>query len=179
MRLEQGVSTRFGFGLAQGSIETRLRRSPREMLQAVDARWVSRSFARHTLVLAAEGISGLEMDKDFQLVVGGLNGLRAYPVQAVAGRRLWRLNGEDRWKVPGVFGDLLSLGAVAFTDAARAWGPGSSTSEWFVDSGVGVRLSAPQWTFGRVLRADVAWPVTPTRDGRRLPVVTFGSSQAF
>jgi hypothetical protein len=30
-----------------------------------------------------------------------------------------------------------------------------------------------------VLRFDLAWPVEPTRDERRKPVLTFGSSQAF
>jgi len=32
---------------------------------------------------------------------------------------------------------------------------------------------------GRVLRFDLAWPVNPTRDAKRQPVVSFGSSQAF
>jgi hypothetical protein len=28
-------------------------------------------------------------------------------------------------------------------------------------------------------RLDVAWPVSPTRDGRRQPVLSFSSTQAF
>ena len=179
VHMDRGVSTRFGFGLAQGSIESRLRRSPHDLLGRVDARWIQQSTDRGTLVASAQGVAGLHTERDFQLILGGLNGLRAYPVQAIAGRRLWRLNAEQRWKVADVLGELLSVGAVAFADGARGWGPGAAGSGWFVDSGIGLRFTVPQWTFGRVLRLDLAWPVTPTRDGRRQPVVSFGSSQAF
>ena len=179
LQFDRGASTRLGFGWARGSIETRLRRTPHDLLQQIEARWIHQPSERLALVMAAEGVAGLEMDRDFQLIVGGLNGLRAYPVQALAGRRLWRLNAEQRWKVANVFGDLLAVGMVAFADGARTWGPGAGGSGWFVDSGIGLRFSAPQWTFGRVLRFDLAWPVNPTRDAKRQPVVSFGSSQAF
>ena len=179
VQVERGADTPLGFGWLHGTISTRLRGTPLETIHQVDARWYHQSFGRQTLALAAYGIAGLEMDRDFQVTIGGLNGLRAYPVQALAGRRLWRLNGEDRWRVGNVFGDFLTVGVVGFVDAARAWGPGSGGSEWFVDAGGGLRLTAPHWTLGRVLRLDLAWPLNPTRDARRQPVFSFGSSQAF
>jgi len=92
---------------------------------------------------------------------------------------MWRLNGEQRVKVADLFSHVLTLGAVGFMDTARAWGPGSDGSEWFLNAGAGLRASFPQWTLGRVVRFDVAWPVTPTRDTRREPVFSIGSSQAF
>jgi surface antigen Omp85-like protein len=177
--IQQGVSTPLGFGWIDAGLESRIRRSPHELIERVDARWIHQSLGRHTLALAARGVAGIHMDRDFEVVVGGLNGLRAYPVQAVAGRRLWRLNAEDRWQVANVFGGFFTVGAVAFTDAARAWGPGSNSDQWFVDAGTGLRFTAPQWTLGRVLRLDLAWPIQPTRDGKRQPVFSFGSSQAF
>ena len=179
VQVDGGADTRLGFGWVRGSISTRIRATPLETLQQIDARWYHQSFGRQTVALAAYGIAGLHMDRDFQAIVGGLNGLRAYPVQAVAGWQLWRLNGEDRWRLGSVFGDFLTFGAVGFVDAARAWGPGSDGSEWFADAGGGLRLTAPHWTLGRVLRLDLAWPINPTRDGRRQPVFSFGSSQAF
>ncbi len=175
----QGVNTGLGFGWAEGSVHSRMRNTPRELVERIDAHWVHQSLGRQTLVLAAHGIAGFQMDRDFQVVVGGLNGLRAYAVQATEGRRLWRLNAEDRWRFGDLFGGLFTTGAVVFTDAARAWGPGAGGSPWFVDSGFGLRFTAPQWTLGRVVRLDLAWPVTPTRDGKRQPVFSFGSSQAF
>jgi hypothetical protein len=40
-------------------------------------------------------------------------------------------------------------------------------------------MSLPQWSLGQVLRIDVAWPIEPTRDGQRQPILSFGSGQAF
>src|SRR2546422_10885277 len=88
--------------ISQGSIEGRLRRSPHDLLGRMDARWIQQSTDRGTLVASAQGVAGLHTERDFQLILGGLNGLRAYPVQAIAGRRLWRLNAEQRWKVADV-----------------------------------------------------------------------------
>ena len=73
----------------------------------------------------------------------------------------------------------MTVGAVVFTDAARAWGPGAGGADWFVASGVGLRIVLPQWSLGQVMRVDVAWPIEPSRDGRHKPVLSFGSSQAF
>jgi hypothetical protein len=174
-----GVDGWLGFGLIHASIESRLRVSPRETIQRLDARWISQYLGRQTFVVAARYDAGLAMDRDFELIAGGLNGLRAYPVHAVAGRRMWRLNAENRWQVGRLFGQFLTIGAVGFVDAARAWGAGSGGAGWFVDAGTGLRLTAPQWTLGRVLRLDLAWPIEPTRDGRREPVWSIGSSQAF
>jgi len=148
-------------------------------VRQLEARWYTTWTRDHVLVLAALAAEGSRVARDYQLVVGGLNGLRAYPVQAVAGHELVRLNAEERWRLPFDFGGLLRLGAAAFYDAARAWGPGADATSWFNAAGVGVRLAPPRSALGPVFRVDVAWPVSPTRDGERAAVLTFGSSQAF
>jgi hemolysin activation/secretion protein len=150
-----------------------------ETIGQLDARWYQQPTTDHTLVLAARGVAGNNVPRDFQVIVGGLNGLRAYPVAALAGTRVWRLNAEDRWTVGERFWESVTLGAVAFVDAARAWGPGSDGSDWYVDAGTGVRISLPQWSLGQALRIDLAWPIQPARDGGHRAVLTFGSSQAF
>ena len=179
VRLDAGADTRFGFGWTRASLSTRVRRDPLETLGQIEARWVHQQAARHAQVLAAYGASGSRAPRDFQIVVGGLSGLRAYPVQAIAGRGVWRLNAEDRWTFLQNFGEILTAGAVAFADAARGWGPGSEGAGWFLAAGAGLRLALPQWSVNQVVRIDLAWPIQPTRDGRREPVLSFGSSQAF
>ena len=72
-----------------------------------------------------------------------------------------------------------AAGELSPVDVARAWGPGAEGSDWFVDAGLGLRVSLPQWSLGQVLRFDVAWPLYPRRDGQRRPVLSFGSNQAF
>jgi len=150
------------------------------VLQRYDARWVQQPRGQRTIVWAAHVASGTSMARNFELIAGGLNGLRAYPVEALTGRHLVRMNGEDRWKLADAMGGLFSFGAVGFVDAAHTWGAGAEgVRTWFVDGGVGLRITAPEWTLGRVFRLDVAWPISPEREGRRDAVLSVGSSQAF
>jgi hypothetical protein len=173
-----GAAPGRGFGWVRGSVTSRLRRDLRETVSTVDARWIDQTVPGQTLVLAAYGIAGFRTARDFQVIFGGLNGLRAYPVQALAGTQAWRLNAEDRWTI-GEYAELVTLGAVVFTDAAQTWGAGAAGSDWHLASGVGLRIALPRWSLTQVLRIDLAWPVSPTRDRRRNPVVSIGSSQAF
>ncbi len=179
LRAGIGAEQSWGFGWVNGSLETRIRHEPREMVQRVDARWYTGNSPRQRLVLGVLGIQGTRVDRDFQLVFGGLNGLRAYPVHAVAGRRGWRFNLEERRLIGENYWNLFTVGAVVFLDAARAWGPGAAGAGWYSAGGGGVRIALPQWSLSQVIRVDVAWPLDPTRDGQRRPVLTFGSSQAF
>jgi hypothetical protein len=180
IRGDHGLATHIGYGTVSASLAARLHDTPRDMLGRLAARWVFQPQGNHAIVLAARGGAGYQWSRDFELVAGGLNGLRAYPVQAAAGRRLWQLNAEDRWRITDIMGGLFSLGTAVFVDAVRTWGPGAdSINEWYLDSGIGFRLTAPEWTLGRVMRFDLAWPINPTRDGRRDPVFSVGSGQAF
>jgi hypothetical protein len=174
-----GAETHFGFGFANGSVSMRLRRGPLEVIRRGEARWVFEIRPGRILVLAAEGEGGTEVQRDFQVVVGGLSGLRAYPVQAIAGREVVRLNAEQRSVLVHNAWDMVSMGAAVFYDAARAWGPGAVGTGWFNSAGLGMRFSAPRSAIGAVIRLDVSWPISPTRDGAREAVITFGSSQAF
>lgn len=174
-----GADQPYGFGWVSGSVESRIRHEPHELVQRVDARWYMGKSPWQRLVFGVQGIQGTRTSRDFQVVYGGLNGLRAYPVHAVAGTRGWRLNLEERRLIGENYWNIFTVGAVAFYDAARVWGPGSGGAGWFSAAGVGLRLALPQWSLSQVVRIDVAWPIDPTRDGQRRPVLTFGSSQAF
>ena len=177
--LDAGASLPIGFGRVRISTESRIRSTPLEIVRRLDARWTTRWQPRHALVLSMLGIEGSRVPRDFQVVFGALNGLRAYSVHALAGRRAWRFNAEDRWTLPSDVGGQLRVGFAGFYDGARAWGPGSGGSEWFHSVGAGLRMSLPRLSPSQILRLDVAWPIVPTRDGRRDPVVSFGSRQAF
>jgi hypothetical protein len=179
-RLQVGRETRrFGFGFAEGRFSTRLRRVPVETLAQIDARWIQQPAADMALVVAAHGEVAADAPREVQSTVGGLNGLRAYGVQALAGTQIWRFNGEARWVAARNVLDLASLGGAMFVDAARAWGTGSDGAPWHHDAGFGLRVSFPHASLHQVARFDVAFPLSPTRDGRRTPVFSFGSSQAF
>jgi hypothetical protein len=180
LRLESGRETRrFGFGMIRGRVATRIRGGPRETLAHLDARWVQQPARDVAFVLAALGDAADRAPREVPYIVGGLNGLRAYPVQALAGTQLWRFNAETRWVAARNVWDLASVGGAVFVDAARAWGPGGDKEPWHHDAGFGLRLSFPHASLHQVARFDVAFPLSPSRDGKHDPVFSFGSSQAF
>jgi hypothetical protein len=180
LRVDCGTDAhRLGFGWVHLQLSSRLLEGPREATGRVEARWVNQAIPRQTLVLAALGAGGWRTARDHQLVVGGLDGLRAHDVHALAGDQLWRLNAESRWLLRRDFQQLVSLGAAAFWDAARTWGPGSGDAPWQHDVGFGLRLGLPRSALNRVARFDIAWSVSPSGPGPRKPVFSFGSSQAF
>lgn len=168
-----------GFGWMRASAASRLAGGLREATVRLDARWVNQSVPRHTLVAAVLGVGSYRAARDFQLIVGGLNGLRAHDVHALAGDRLWRLNAESRWLVAHELLQLVSLGAAGFWDAAHTCGPGSGGLPWQHDVGLGLRVSLPRSALNRVARFDVAWRVSPSGPGPHEAVFSFSSSQAF
>lgn len=180
IRISGGLATRrFGFGFAAARFESRILSGAREAISRFEGRWVQQPNPSLTFVTAALAVSAKDPARDFQAVIGGLNGLRAYSVHALAGPQVWRLNAETRWVAARNCWNLVSVGGAAFGDAGRAWGLGSGDGPWHTDVGFGLRLSLPRSSLNEVARFDIAWPVSPTRDGRREPVLTFGSSQAF
>lgn len=168
-----------GFGFARAGVRARVRSGLRETLGEVRARWVVQPRPWQAFVLAATGTAGQRMPREFQLVAGGLSGLRAFPVQDVTGTQLWRGNAEWRFTAKRNWMQLVTLGGAVFWDSGRAWGPGSGGEQWHHDAGFGLRLSLPHSALNAVARFDVAWPVSPGVDGLHGPAYSFGSGQAF
>src|SRR5262249_31901956 len=122
LRMDVGHDTqRFGFGLARGRFSTRIRRELLETLAQLDARWIQQPRPNVAVVVAALGEAAQNAPREVQSVIGGLNGLRAYGVQALAGTQVWRFNGEARWVAARDVLDLASVGGAVFVDSARAW----------------------------------------------------------
>jgi len=178
-QLDLGAQTPVGFGFIRSSLSSRLRHGPREALGMFDARWIRQPSLGNALVAGLIGTAGYDMPRTFQVTVGGLNGLRAYPVHAVAGTKMLRWNVEDRFVLIRDVLQMASFGSAVFYDGARAWGAGSAGTSAFHDVGIGVRVAPPRSALGPVFRVDLAWPISPTRDGRRQPVLSIGSNQAF
>lgn len=176
-RLDGGLPAGPSFGQAGLELSTRIRNQPLDLVARARARWVSQLHARQTLVLSTYAVAAHRPPRDHQELLGGLSGLRAYPVRALAGTQAWRLNVEHRWWLGHDVFELISLGAVAFYDAGRTWGPGAGATGWRQNGGLGLRLALPRSGQDRVARFDVAWPIAFTSGDR--PVFSFGSGQAF
>jgi hypothetical protein len=178
LQLRRGTQVPFGIGWLDAEASARLADEPRELIGRLEARGYVLTLPRHTLAFSLRGASGTNVSREYQLVTGGLSGLRAYPVHALAGRRLWQFNAEERWFLTPDDWPVVRVAAAAFYDAGRAWGAGAGRGGWLADAGVGVRLGFPQLGLSQVLRLDVAWPVGRF-DGDRAAVWSFGSAQAF
>jgi hypothetical protein len=102
------------------------------------------------------------LDPDVQLLLGGDNGLRGYPLRYEAGTSRGLLTVEQR-----VFTDwypfrLIRVGAAAFVDVGRTWGSGvvgNSDLGLLSDVGLGLRLGNARSGLGNVLHVDIALPL--------------------
>ncbi|MGA8757736.1 MAG: hypothetical protein WB611_15635 [Stellaceae bacterium] len=111
------------------------------------------------------------LDPDVQLLLGGDNGLRGYPLRYEAGTSRGLLTIEQR-----IFTDwypfrLIRVGAAAFADVGRTWGSGvvgNSDLGLLSDAGFGLRLGNARSGLGNVLHIDIAVPLKDVPGNRRL-----------
>jgi hemolysin activation/secretion protein len=102
------------------------------------------------------------LDPDMQLLLGGDNGLRGYPLRYESGTSRGLLTVEQR-----VFTDwypfrLARVGAAIFTDVGRTWGSGvvgNSDPGLLRDVGFGLRLGNTRSGLGNVVHIDLAFPL--------------------
>lgn len=66
---------------------------------------------------------------------------------------------------------LFRIGGAAFFDAGRAWGghnPNTVNPGWLSDAGFGLRIVSSRAAFSNVLHLDVAFPLNPTADVKKV-----------
>jgi outer membrane protein assembly factor BamA len=103
------------------------------------------------------------LDPELQLLLGGDNGLRGYPLRYESGTSRAIFTVEQR-----VFTDwypfrLARVGAAVFSDVGRTWGRGvvgDSDPGLLRDVGFGLRLGNTRTGLGNVLHVDLAFPLT-------------------
>jgi hypothetical protein len=115
------------------------------------------------LYAAFSGTTTYMLDPDMQLLLGGDNGLRGYPLRFESGTSRALFTVEQR-----VFTDwfpfrLARVGAAVFADVGRTWGSGvigNSDPGLLKDIGFGLRLGNTRSGLGNVLHVDFAFPVS-------------------
>ncbi len=114
------------------------------------------------LYAAFSGTVTDSLDPDMQLLLGGDNGLRGYPLRYESGTSRALFTVEQR-----VFTDwypfrLARVGAAVFADVGRTWGSGvigNSDPGLLRDVGFGLRLGNTRSGLGNVLHVDFAFPL--------------------
>jgi hemolysin activation/secretion protein len=120
------------------------------------------------------------LDAESQVLLGGDNGLRGYPLRYQAGETRSLLSIEERFFTDFYPWRLFRVGYAAFLDVGRVSGvdPRASPSlGTLYDVGLGLRLSSPRASGKSVVHIDLAFPLNgdPTIDTMQLIVETKGS----
>ncbi|HME40583.1 MAG TPA: BamA/TamA family outer membrane protein [Steroidobacteraceae bacterium] len=111
------------------------------------------------------GLSGTvtdSLDPDMQLLLGGDNGLRGYPLRYESGTSRALLTVEQRFYSDWYPFRLVRVGGAIFTDVGRTWGTGvigNSDPGLLRDVGFGLRLGNTRSGLGNVLHIDFAFPL--------------------
>lgn len=129
--------------------------------------------------LAADAVAN--GDASEQLLIGGDNGLRGYPLRYQSGTRRALLTLEQRLYTEWFPLRLFRIGAAVFYDYGRAWrgeNPNAVNPGWLGDVGVGLRIFSDRSATGRVLHIDLAFPID-REPGIRSHQILFKSRASF
>ena len=121
-----------------------------------------------------KGTAGRNLDNDNQLLLGGENGLRGYPIRYHGGEAAALLTIEQR-----VFTDwypfrLFRIGGAVFFDAGRTWGHnpvGAENLGMLKDVGIGLRIVNTRSGGGRMIHIDLAFPLDGESDIKNMQLV--------
>jgi outer membrane protein assembly factor BamA len=116
-----------------------------------------------------------------ELLLGGDNGLRGYPLRYQRGAHRALFTAEERYYTNLYPLRLFRVGAAVYYDLGRAWGGQSPNPAggWLGDFGVGLRFLNARTAFGNILHVDLAFPVHRTDPGIRSRQFLIVTGKAF
>jgi outer membrane protein assembly factor BamA len=131
-------------------------------LLGADARYYFRQSPRRLFFMGLSATAARDLDDDQQVLLGGDNGLRGYPLryQAGTGRVLFTV--EQRVFTNWFPFQLFNVGGAVFFDMGRVTGRdplGSEPQGLLKDVGIGLRLGNSRSALGNVLHIDLAFPL--------------------
>lgn len=141
---------------------------------AGSARYYHRQSQRRLRFAALSLEQGHKLDPDRQILLGGDNGLRGYPLRYQAGEGRWLLTLEQRFFSDWYPSRLVNVGAAIFADAGGAVGRnpyGSQARDVLTDVGIGLRLNNSRTALGNVLHIDLAFPLNGDRSISNMQLV--------
>lgn len=111
------------------------------------------------------GSKGWRLDLDNQLLLGGDNGLRGYPLRFQDGTGRMLFSAEQRYFTDWFPFRLFRVGAAVFTDIGRTWGEpelAQPSLGLLKDVGFGLRFGNARSGLGNVIHVDLAFPLNAT-----------------
>lgn len=144
-------------------------------------RYYRRNLERHLFSVSLSALATDDLDPENQVLLGGDNGLRGYPIRYQAGESRTILNVEQRFFTDYYPWRLFRVGYAVFADVGRIGGRDPRATEslgTLSDVGVGLRLTSPRASGRNVVHIDLAFPLKrddPTLDSVQFVVETKGS----
>lgn len=140
-------------------------------LLQTSARFYWRDFGEQLFFVTLEGDVAHALDPEAQLLLGGDNGLRGYPLRYQDGDGLALLTLEQRVFTHYYPFRLVRVGGAVFFDAGRTWQGADGRAPNYgllKDIGFGLRLSNSRTGLGNVLHLDLAFPLDGDRSIERV-----------
>jgi hypothetical protein len=135
------------------------------------ARYYWRWRPNRVFFMSLNGTTTARLDPENQILLGGDNGLRGYPLRYQSGTSRALMTVEQRLYTDWFPFRLFNVGGAIFCDAGRVWGHDSIGSQplgWLRDWGFGLRLGNARSSFGNVLHIDLAFPLDADQNIRRM-----------
>jgi outer membrane protein assembly factor BamA len=164
------ASAGYGFGggerstwLLSGSTSGRLEQGDvRNALLNAAVRYYAKQSERRLFFATLETTAGSNLDLDTQILLGGDNGLRGYPLRYQSGDARALLTLEQRYFTNWYPLRMFRVGGAVFFDAGRTWGTSAVSSPSLgilKDVGVGLRIGNSRSGLGNLIHIDVAVPL--------------------
>jgi hypothetical protein len=131
-------------------------------LYGAEGRYYWRVSQSQLFFASLSGTISKNLDPDQQVLLGGDNGLRGYPLRYQDGSARALLTLEQRVFTKYYLFRLFHVGAAMFFDMGRTWGRGTisgPTEGLLKDVGVGLRFGSSRSAFGNVIHVDLAFPL--------------------
>lgn len=128
----------------------------------ISARYYNQITDKRLFFTTVEGSIGNNLDLDNLVELGGVSGLRGYPLRYQTGDSKILITAERRYFTDWYPFRLFRVGGAIFADVGRTWGVnpvGEPALGWLRDVGVGLRLGATRSSGRNVIHIDVAFPL--------------------
>ena len=125
-------------------------------------RYYVRQSKRRLFFTTLQASTGSNLDLDNQILLGGDNGLRGYPLRYQTGTSRALLTVEQRYFTDWYPFRLFRVGAAAFVDVGRTWGEtpvGEPSLGLLKDIGIGLRIGNTRSGLGNMIHIDLAMPL--------------------
>jgi outer membrane protein assembly factor BamA len=134
-------------------------------------RYYFRQSPRRVLFLNLSATAGSNLDADQQILLGGDNGLRGYPLRYQSGEGRWLFTAEQRLFSNWYPFQMFNVGGAVFYDMGATWGQdplGTPSQGVLKDVGFGLRFGNSRSALGNVLHVDVAYPLDGDASARHV-----------